>query len=333
MTSLRFELLMLAIDRSDGDNEIVDLNLLRLFVTLYELGSLTAAADRLYVSQPAASQSLGRLRSALDDVLFVRDGRSMVPTRLADSLYPEFRAALARIDGAMNDAKAFDAATSRRRFRIALSELGEIGYLAAILSAVHARAPKVGVDVVPLDIVALPDWLTRGTIDLAITSSPIVGGFERATVKSESYVVLMGSRHPLAHREFGLVEYANATHVAVASDSGMPNVTAVLARAGVEITPVVKVSHYSALASLLLSGDYVATAPGSFVSGWARTWPLLARPLPIDVPPVQVKLLMRATAEQRAALNWFHRTALDAVHGVPNENWAPAPLSPMGAVW
>ncbi|WP_345752072.1 LysR family transcriptional regulator [Microbacterium rhizophilus] len=302
----------------------MDLNLLRTFVALYETRSLTVAARRLFVSQPAASQALAKLRTALDDPLFERIGRTMVPTRLADSLYPEFRAALVRIDDSVSDARAFDAAGTRRRFRIALSELGELAFLRPILQAVRSHAPRAGLDVVPLDIRALPGWLAQGTVDLAVTSSPVAGDFEAATVKPETYVVLMPAAHPLADRALSLAEYAAAGHIVVVSDSGMPRITDALARAGVDITPVARVNHYSALASVLLAGDFVATAPASFVAPWARTLPIVVRPLPIEVAPVEVRLLMRATSEQRAALTWLHRTVLDAMHTVPAENWAPA---------
>jgi len=309
--------------RRTDDNGRVDLNLLRAFVAVYELRSLTAAADRLFVSQPAVSQSLSRLRRDLDDPLFQREGRSMLPSRLAESLYPEFRAALARIDGALDDARAFDPTSSERRFRIALSELGELGYLAAILAAVRAVAPRVVVEAVPLDIAALPEWLSRGTVDLAISSSPVVGAFERTTVKSESYVALMSARHPLAHRELTLAAYAGANHIWVASDSGLPNVTEALGRTGVVVAPRVVVNHYSALPGLLLGGDYLATAPGSFVASWSQTWAVKARPLPFEVQPVQVKLFLRSTSQQSAALRWFHRTVLDALHHVGDTYWPP----------
>jgi len=302
----------------------VDLNLLRLFVALYEVGSLTVAAQRLFVSQPAASQALAKLRAALDDPLFERSGRVMVPTRLADALYPDFSAALRRIDDSVSDARAFDAAQTRRRFRIALSELGELAYLRPILRAVRTHAPHAGLDVVPLDVDALPRWLAQGTVDLAVTSSPVAGDFEPATVKPEAYVVLMAAAHPLAGRELTLDDYAAADHIVVASDSGMPRITAALARAGVEIAPAARVNHYSALAGLLLAGDLIATAPASFVAPWTRSLPVVVHPLPVDIPPVEVRLLMRATSEQRAGLTWLRRTVLDAMRTVPAENWAPA---------
>lgn len=302
----------------------MDLNLLRTFVAVYELRSLTAAAERLFVSQPAVSQALGKLRRDLDDPLFSRDGRTMLPSRLAETLYPEFRASLARIDGALDGVRVFDAASSDKRFRIALSELGEIGYLPAILGAVRAAAPRVALDVVPLDIEALPVWLERGTVDLAITSSPIARPFERTTVKSERYVTLMSDRHPLASGRLSISEYADADHIMVSTDSGRPNLTAALEAAGLEITPRVVVNHFSSLPGLLMAGDYITTVAATLAAGWIQTWPIKARALPFDAAPAHVTLLVRSTSEQSAALKWFHNTVLDAIHSVPDMFW-PSP--------
>ena len=111
---------------------LVDLNLIRSFVAIYETRSLTAAAARLYVTQPAVSQALARLRRDLNDPLFRREGRAMEPSPLAVSLFPGFRDAIAGIDRTIDGVVGFDPALSSRRARIALSELGEFGYFPAI---------------------------------------------------------------------------------------------------------------------------------------------------------------------------------------------------------
>ena len=127
----------------------MDLNLVRTFVAVYEDRNLTHAASRLYVSQPAVSQALAKLRRALADPLFTRTGRTMEPTPLARSVYPGFRDSLVSIDRALDTVHTFDPRTSDHRFRVAMSELGEIGYFPALFSATRAEAPRVSVDVVP----------------------------------------------------------------------------------------------------------------------------------------------------------------------------------------
>ena len=167
----------------------MDLNLVRVFVAVYEARSLTTAAARLYVTQPAVSQALARLRRELDDPLFQREGRAMRPTPLADTVFPGFRDAVAGIDRTIDAVHAFDPSQSHRLFRVALSELGEIGWLPAILSAIRPRAPHMRLEVVALEVEALPEWLSRGTVDLAVSTAHGPGAFERRVLKSQEYAV------------------------------------------------------------------------------------------------------------------------------------------------
>jgi DNA-binding transcriptional LysR family regulator len=296
--------------------DAVDLNLVRVFVAIAETRSLTAAAARLYVTQPAVSQALARLRRELDDPLFVREGRVMVPTPLADSVMPGFREAIAAVDRTLDGVHGFDPAASDRTFRIALSELGEIGWLPAIIRAVRATAPLMRIDVVPMSSRDLPEWLGRGTVDLAVTPSPVPGRFEKVVLKSQAYGVAMSSKHPLASGRLDLDAYARAAHVVVASDSGSAAVSDALHRAGVAIEPRIASNHFAALPPLLAaSTDLIATMPDTIAEGWARTWPLVVRPLPFEMPAIDVSLYRRSTTQHTAALDWLFATVAHAIRG------------------
>ncbi|MBN9192908.1 LysR family transcriptional regulator [Microbacterium sp.] len=294
----------------------MDLNLVAVFVAVYETRSLTAAGRRLYVTQPAVSQALGRLRREFDDPLFVRAGRLMEPTPLAASMFPGFREAVASIDRTVDAVHRFDPSRSHKHFRIALSELGEIGWMPAILRAVRSEAPGMSIEVVPMDVDALPEWLGRGVVDLAVTPSPVAGSFAQVVLKSQGYGVAMSARNPLAVGPVSLDAYLAAPHVAVAGDSGSPNIAAALARIGVAIEPRVRVNHFTSL-PLLLAGDdeLVATVPDTIAEGWAKTWPVAVRPLPFEMPPVDVRLYRRATTQQPAALDWLYRVVARAIQG------------------
>lgn len=294
----------------------MDLNLIRVFVAIFETRSLTTAAARLYVTQPAVSQALGRLRRELDDPLFERDGRAMDPTPLAVSVYPGFRDAVAGIDRTLDSVHGFDPSGSRRLFRIALSELGEIGWLPAILRTIRARAPRMRLEVVSLDIDALPEWLGRGTVDLAITAAGLPGTFDRVLLKSQGYGIAMSSHNPLAHAPLDLGAYLAAPHLTVASDSGAPMLAAAQRRAGVVIEPQVAVRHVTTLPPILAaSRELIATVPDTIAAGWATTWPLVVRDLPFEMPPVELCLYRRATTQHTAALDWLYETVARAVQG------------------
>ncbi|MEW1981624.1 LysR family transcriptional regulator [Citricoccus sp. NPDC079358] len=298
----------------------MDLNLLRTFVAVYESRSLTSAAARLYVTQPAVSQALTRMRRQWDDPLFHRVGRTMEPTAAAQSIYPSFRDALMTIDRALDAVHSFDPATSDRRFTVAMSELGEIGYVPALFAAVRAAAPGIGIEVVSLDLELLPDWLARGTVDLAVTSLPISGAFEHQVLKSERYAVLMGEDHPLTAPPLTLKDYLKADHAVVAGDSGRPALDAALGRLGAPIRPAVSVRHFASLPPLLSAPNrLIATVPASIARGWAETWPVVLRDLPFELPGVEISLLKRTTSQHTAALDWFHGTVLRALRGDPGE--------------
>ncbi|MFG6403029.1 LysR family transcriptional regulator [Microbacterium sp. P04] len=294
----------------------MDLNLVRVFLAIAETRSLTAAAARLYVTQPAVSQSLARLRRELDDPLFHRVGRAMVPTPLAESVTPGFRDAIAAIDRTLDSVHGFEPAASDRTFRIALSELGEIGWLPAIVRTVRSKAPGMRIEVVPMNARALPEWLARGTVDLAVTPSSVPGSFEKVVLKSQGYGVVMSSQHPLASGVLDLDAYAAANHVVVASDSGAPAVDLALRRAGIAIEPRVASNHLAALPPLIAaSSDLVATMPDTIAEGWAKTWPLVVRELPFEMPTVDVCLYRRSTTQHTAALDWLFETVARAIRG------------------
>jgi DNA-binding transcriptional LysR family regulator len=296
----------------------VDLNLIRTFLAIYETGGITAAADRMFVTQSAASQSLGRLRLALDDPLFEREGRVMRPTELADSVYPRLREALRSIEGVVDDVHAFDARVTERTFRIALAELGEIGWFPAVAERVRHEAPRARLEVVPLETRLLEEQLTRGSVDLAISPADLPPRFERTPVKSQGYCVVMDADHPLARGPLDREAYAAAAHVFVTSDSGAALLEAARRRAGIVVTPVAEVQHFSTLPLVLGSAsDCIATMPESIGRAWATTWPLAVHELPFEMEPVELSLYRRTTTQSTAALTWFHDTVAAAVVGTP----------------
>lgn len=294
----------------------MDLNLVRVFVAIVETRGLTAAAARLYVTQPAVSQALGRLRRELDDPLFRRVGRIMTPTPLAESVYPGFRDALAAVDRTLDGVHRFAPAESERTFRIALSELGEIGWLPAIVRAVRADAPRMRIEVVPMDVHALPEWLGRGVVDLAVTPSYVPGPFGRTVLKSQGYGVAMAAAHPLAGSPLTLERYAEAPRIVVASDSGAPALAEAHRRHGVDEGGHVAVNHVASLPPLLArSRDLIATLPDTIAQGWAQTWPLVVLPLPFEMAPVEIALYRRSSSQHPAALDWLFETVAHAIRG------------------
>ena len=98
----------------------LDLNLLTVFEAIYELGTVSSAADHLALSQSAASHALSRLREACKDDLFARTRQGLSPTPVANEMYPAIKQALDALRATLAEASGFDPGTSQRRFRISL---------------------------------------------------------------------------------------------------------------------------------------------------------------------------------------------------------------------
>ncbi|MCB1355242.1 MAG: LysR family transcriptional regulator [Maritimibacter sp.] len=121
----------------------IDLNLLELMLQIYDSHSVSVAGSNLGLSQPATSNALKRLRQMLDDPLFYRGAKGMEPTPFTERIVPNIREHLSGIASVLNDAATFDAAGSRRTFRLSLSGLGEQVFLAPLARRVFELAPGI----------------------------------------------------------------------------------------------------------------------------------------------------------------------------------------------
>jgi hypothetical protein len=140
-----------------NDLRRVDLNLLIVFETLMHERSVTRAAEKLFLGQPAISAALSRLRGLFDDPLFVRTGRSMEPSARAVEIFALLSPALDSISTAVSRAAEFDPATSTAVFRIGLSDDVEFALLPQLLKRLRAEAPGIVLVVRRVNYILMPE--------------------------------------------------------------------------------------------------------------------------------------------------------------------------------
>ncbi|MGQ0587076.1 MAG: LysR family transcriptional regulator, partial [Gammaproteobacteria bacterium] len=146
----------------------IDLNLLVVLDAIYTEGGITRAAEKLHLTQPAISHSLGRLRELFRDELFAREGRAMVPTPLARSLIDPVRRALRSLEVTLNELESFDAATTQKRFTVAVRDVFESTLLPPLLKRISRAAPSVDVAAVQIGRREFEPELAAGTLDAAL---------------------------------------------------------------------------------------------------------------------------------------------------------------------
>src|SRR5436190_9702572 len=147
----------------------LDLNLLRVFVVVDDAGSVTRAAARLYLTQPAISAALRRLTAAVGAALFVKHGRGLALSAHGERLLAVARPHLQALVDATLQAPSFDAATSDRVLRIGLSDAAEMWMLPELLRVLDRSAPAMRVISVPVQFRTVADALVERRVDVAIT--------------------------------------------------------------------------------------------------------------------------------------------------------------------
>ncbi len=189
-------ILLIVIQKSNMTD--IDLNLLRLFDTVYRTRNISRAAEQLGMSQPATSQALMRLRTALGDHLFERAPGGVRPTQRAERLAQSVQAGLALLEQGLTDEDAFDPRTSSAELRLHLTDIGEARFLPALMAEMRRTAPGVRVKAATWPKEEIPQALDNGLIHFAVGFLPEVDNTAKVDLLRDRYVLLMRSDHPLA---------------------------------------------------------------------------------------------------------------------------------------
>ena len=283
-----------------------DLNLLKLMAALLDTRSVTAAGSALGLTQSATSSALKRLRELCGDPLFVRTPQGMDPTPYALAFGEDVRAALQALELSFARQGSFDAATSARRFKLALSDVGEFVFLPSLIAAAAQAGPQLSMETEAVPREALAGALAEGRIDIAIGVLPAMkGGIRAQTLFRESHVFLTRTGHPLLKKPTRAAFLA-ARHLVVAPrETQHYGAEGLLVELGAAGQVAVRVPHFLAVPRLLEAGDLVVILPRMIARLFAAGGKLAYRDLPVPAPTLEVKLCWHQRYEQEPANRWL----------------------------
>ncbi len=283
----------------------IDLNLLRMFLLVYDTGSVSTAGARLGLSQPAASNALHRLRSRLDDPLFVRTKGGMVPTHYAQSIVDDVRNHLTGLYRALDHRQTFDPQSNETTFRFSISGLGEAMFLPQIVRQVLKSAPHCQFRNVSVTHDQLPDALTNGRTDLAIGILDIrQRGIKSQTLFKESYSVIAGAGLP-RDRDRTLDLTKAKLVLPVPELTYAQELESWLSRRGLNQNIVVRLRHFGALAELLNEFDVIAIVPSQYASRLAISDRIRCLSEISELGKRDVRMIWHARSDFDVATRWF----------------------------
>lgn len=289
----------------------IDLNLLIVFDALMIEGKLCLAAEKLNMTQPAASNALQRLRVTVDDVLFVRTRNGMIPTLKAKELHKPIQQALRLIEGGFSANDAFSPHTSKQTFTIAATDYGETVLLSRLMattqnnrdiSYIMSRNPEAN----------HANLLAQGELDLIIDYQAIQdSNLCHECVTHEEVVIVVDKSHPRIKTHCSITQYLAEYHVVLPQRQPEIRPLETLVHDNIingtlkQRNIAAQVTHFSAIPPLICGTDLVAAMPKRQAEIYKGAFNLHLIPLPFALPPVPLYQSWHTTRSNDPALTWL----------------------------
>ena len=286
----------------------LDLNLLVAFDALIATRSVSRAAERLNLSQPAMSASLSRLRDYFGDPLLVQHGKRMHPTAFADEMAPEIRQSLEQLETMLARSPNFDPATSRRSFRIVTSDYMLASIIVPLIRDLADEAPGIRIDC-QLPQAFTAQQLDDGTVDLMISPEFSVSGRHPSYPLLREPQMVIGARdNPLlVGGEISEEDFLAADHVVV-----MLGETHSPAYADRQMDMMGKnrriagsAPSFMALPWMIEGTDRLALLHSSIVADMEARFDIIGVPPPFEIPPMLQMVSFHSGREDDAGLKWL----------------------------
>lgn len=286
----------------------LDLKLLVAFDALLTEGSVTRAAERVGIGQPAMSHALARLRKLLNDELFVRAPDGVRPTPRALALATRIRGALTTIQETLLLEQEFDPAAAERSFILGMADSVEIALLPRLLAHLEVEAPNIRVRVQAINRFAVAEQLDRDRLHLAIIGLHTEGAVhhKRRRLFGVSYLVLYDPARLPLEPPLTLEDYLAVPHV-LGSPRGDAHgeVDDALAPLGLRRTVAVATPHFAAVPFLLKGARLVSTVPLPAARLFVERFGLAFSPVPLTLPDAEVAMFWHASYDHDPGHRWL----------------------------
>jgi DNA-binding transcriptional LysR family regulator len=299
----------------DPANTNFDLHLLRCFEALLAERNVSRAAAKLYLSQPAMSHALARLRVLFDDPLLVKAPGGMTPTARALALDEGVRAALSASYRLLEQPTHFSPAESRQQFNVMTAEYVEYLLLPRLVARLEQEAPHVRVRFRAAQRDRALEWLERGELDFRFGWWPESPPTLRAKrLMRDPLVCIARQGHPFIDGSLSDEQFMGSPHV-LHERMGMvrQSLEQAVATRHRHLQVRLEVQDALALCNAVAHSDLLGTLPERFANALALKFPLQVLPLPLAVPDVRQAMYWHERTHKELGHQWFRGLVADLV--------------------
>ena len=284
----------------------VDLNLLVALDALLAERSVSRAAVRLHLSQPAASALLARLRELFGDPLLLRSARGMLPTPRALELLGPVKQVLDEIEAIVQPRAPFDPASASPTFTLSASDYVEYALLPKLVDYLERKAPGVRLEVRSLDLQLVAMQMESGEVDLCITGlQNAAPGLHLRPLYTERLVSVVRRNHPGVGARLTLDQFCSLEHIQVSvRGSGFSTrIDEALAALGRKRRARLAVPHFLLVPEIVARSDMISALPERLARGYAKQLRILEPP--VELQKFTVGEMWHERNERDPAQQWL----------------------------
>lgn len=273
--------------------------------------SVSKAARRLSISQPAMSAQLAKLRLRFEDPLLVSDGHRLVPSALASDLEAPLRDQLETLHGIAFARPEFNPETAQRTFVVAATDYAHAVILPRLITHLREIAPGVRISALPFEIEGLRSRLASD-VDCAIASERMIPDTLPARrILADDFALVFREHHPVAAAPIDIACFCSLAHILVSPDGGgfVGAVDQALAKLGRSRQVVASIPNFLLAQPILRQTDCVAVLPRRLTD--IDCAGLVTTPLPISLAPFALIAGWHARQARDPAHVWFRNTIVE----------------------
>lgn len=285
-----------------------DLNLLIVLDALMAECGVNATARRLGMSQPNVSFALTKLRAQFGDQLLVRDGATMRPTALGESLREPLRRLLGGLEHEVLAGRSFDPATAVRRFVLSTSDIGELVFLPRLMQELDRAAPGVTLECRSLRPHELTNAMADGSVDLALGYFPDLSGSAFMTQKlfDHPFVCIGRANHPMLSEPWTKEAFLALGHIVVLQSGRSQELfEEQLASMGCMRQIRLQSPHFMSVPLLVAESDLISTVPKAVGAIFARMAPLGLIEPPFETPLINIQQYWHVRVQDDPGVIWL----------------------------
>ena len=302
----------------------VDLNLLTLFDALISEGQLRRAAEKLGMTQPAASSALARLRLTYGDDLFVRSRQGMIPTPRAKSLAGPIREALQMIKGTLDEDQDFSPHTAKRTFKLSISgytaigDYAELVLLPGLLRRMDRYSDTLSIETAGDLMSAGQHTVSHSLVDFSLGYTiPDNPKLDSCLLSEDEIVVIARRGHPRLKQQINRKTYLAEKHIVMGTGKQQQTMLELIYREQkIHRRVAAVVRQYLAIPALVAQTDHIASIPRRMAQSMLNANALQIYPLPFAVEPVRTYLVWHKALGQDKGHQWLKQQILEVAASV-----------------